>query len=54
MSSNCKHCKKPLVKIGLDRVNGKGTYNDWSSRLYHKKCLKELEQIKYCILLSKS
>jgi hypothetical protein len=34
----CKYCNKPLVKIGTDRANGKGTYKDWSTREFHKKC----------------
>ena len=36
----CSFCYKPLVKIGRDRQNGKGNYNDWKTRKYHVKCYK--------------
>jgi len=34
----CEMCKGPLVKIGLDRSNGKLPYHDWDSRKYHVRC----------------
>ena len=39
----CFHCGKSLVTIGRQRKKGKRTHNDWSSRVYHKKCFKELK-----------
>ena len=38
----CEYCNKKLVSIGLDRANGKGNYNDWEKRKYHKACFKKL------------
>ena len=44
----CTFCLGPLRAIGLDRKNGKGSYNDWNSREMHKQCLKEdIKQEKY-------
>ena len=40
----CKHCGKSLVLIGRERRNGKGTYADWKTRLYHKKCYKLVKE----------
>ncbi len=34
----CEVCDRPLVAIGNQRKNGKGTYNDWDKRTMHKKC----------------
>ena len=34
----CVYCEKPLVAIGINRLNGKTTYSDWQNRKYHKKC----------------
>ena len=42
----CISCKKPLVAIGHARKNGVQHHGDWSSRLYHKNCLKNLEPCK--------
>ena len=36
----CVYCHKHLVKIGRERQNGKGAYNDWKTRKYHVKCYK--------------
>jgi hypothetical protein len=44
----CKYCGKTLRSIGLDRANGKTDHSDWSKRKYHKKCWKQLDNIKYC------
>ena len=41
----CLYCKKHLVKIGRERVNGNNPIHDWSTRKYHKKCYKEYQQI---------
>jgi hypothetical protein len=40
----CDYCGKTLHPIGNCRKNGKFGLNDWSSRKYHKKCLKELDK----------
>jgi hypothetical protein len=40
----CEYCGKCLCKIGHDRKNGRGSYNDWSSRKYHKKCYKSISE----------
>lgn len=40
----CKLCNKSLKVIGVTRVNGKGTYSDWKSRPYHKKCYFQLKE----------
>lgn len=34
----CLECNKKLVAIGSTRLNGIGSYNDWATRQYHKKC----------------
>ena len=34
----CKHCNKPLRKIGPDRGDFAPTHSDWAERKYHKKC----------------
>eukprot|EP01045_Picozoa_sp_COSAG04_P026606 COSAG04_NODE_3724_length_2581_cov_76.628928_3_plen_70_part_00 len=40
----CKECGKSLVLIGRERQNGKGTFKDWKTREYHKKCYKLVQQ----------
>ena len=37
----CRVCHRALVAIGYKRQNGK-LHNDWTSREYHKKCWKEI------------
>lgn len=37
----CKACGGKLVPIGHSRSNG-ADHKDWKSRIYHKKCYKEL------------
>eukprot|EP00835_Amoeboradix_gromovi_P003052 NODE_189_length_15604_cov_0.314802.p7 type:complete len:125 gc:universal NODE_189_length_15604_cov_0.314802:9186-9560(+) len=37
----CHSCKRRLVAIGYDRVNGRD-HPDWESRTLHKKCWMEL------------
>ena len=32
----CLACGKPLKLIGVERKNGKGHYEDWTTREYHK------------------
>lgn len=34
----CVVCKKHLVAIGRNRMNGKGGFNDWKDRKTHAKC----------------
>lgn len=41
MRSKCWCCGGPLYSIGWARKNGKN-HPDWNSRLFHKKCYKEL------------
>ena len=36
----CKHCGKTIKRIN----------NDWNSREYHKKCYKEIEEMKSMII----
>ena len=42
--TTCAHCNKSLRSIGKQRKNGRyfigNDGNDWSKRLYHKKCWK--------------
>ncbi len=38
----CLHCGGKLVPIGHDRANG-ADHDDWGTRLYHKKCFKQLK-----------
>lgn len=47
MCRSCAHCEKPLVRIGRSRKNGKGNYDDWATRMFHKKCVKYAECF-YC------
>ena len=44
-SGYCKHCNssRAMPPIGHDRVNG-ADHPDWDSRLYHKKCWKEIQK----------
>ena len=42
----CEYCGKCLCKIGNNRKNGKGNYNDWANRPYHKKCFKAISESK--------
>lgn len=42
MKAKCIVCKRSLVAIGSARENGVSHHNDWASRQYHKKCLKDL------------
>ena len=42
MKAKCIVCDRALVAIGNARENGVSHHGDWGSRLYHKKCLKEL------------
>jgi hypothetical protein len=44
----CKRCNKALVNIGDKRINGKD-HKDWETRIYHKKCWKEMIDEKYAI-----
>ena len=37
----CMHCNKILVPVASSRKNGTTIYDDWSARMYHKKCYKE-------------
>ncbi len=47
LNGRCWHCNSKLVPIGHQRVNGTA-HEDWSSRILHKKCWKELKnQEKY-------
>lgn len=56
MPSICKFCKKTLMVKGLDRANGKESFSfeKWEKNEYHKKCLRELKTIEYCIILANS
>ena len=53
----CQHCGGTLRAIGRQRKNGRPRYmgasfDDWSTRKYHKKCYKEVkEQKQYEYLL---
>ena len=40
----CEYCGKCLKAIGHNRKNGRGNYNDWESRKYHKKCYKSISE----------
>ena len=42
----CEYCGKCLCKIGTSRKNGRGNYNDWANRKYHKKCYKAISESK--------
>ncbi len=42
---SCTHCNKPIVAFGKSRKNGTKT-EDWSTRKLHKKCWKELKELK--------
>jgi hypothetical protein len=42
--TRCMYCQKPLVKIGNERKNG-ASIADWDTRIYHKKCYKELNNL---------
>jgi hypothetical protein len=41
--TKCLECGKPLKLIGVERKNGKGNYQDWASREYHKCCWKKIQ-----------
>ena len=43
-NKKCEHCGRALVAIGRDRENGKQSHDDWSTRKYHKKCWKEVQE----------
>ena len=47
--TTCAHCNKCLRSIGKKRKNGRNFIgndgNDWSGRLYHKKCWKIVEPL---------
>jgi hypothetical protein len=38
----CQICGKALVAIGTARKNGTIRHGDWKTRLFHKKCYKEI------------
>ena len=40
----CQACHKTLPKIGRNRQNGRGNFNDWAKRPYHVGCLKEIRK----------
>ncbi len=49
----CLHCHRPLVAIADQRKNGEIFRNmkniefgDWENRKYHKKCIKEIRELK--------
>lgn len=42
MKAKCIACGGALVAIGNARENGVSHHGDWDSRLYHKKCHKDL------------
>ena len=42
MKAKCIVCGRALVAIGNARGNGVSHHGDWDSRLYHKKCCKDL------------
>ena len=48
LNRKCEYCNRPLRKIGIERSNGipinNKTGKDWSSRKYHKSCLKKKEE----------
>ena len=42
--TKCLACGKPLKLIGVERKNGKGHYEDWTTREYHKKCYLKIKK----------
>jgi hypothetical protein len=42
MKAKCIVCGRALVAIGNARENGVSHHDDWVTRQYHKKCLKDL------------
>ena len=43
VNKKCERCGKALVSIGTSRKNGKRYHDDWSTRKYHKRCWKEMQ-----------
>lgn len=45
----CQECGKKLVKIGIERANGRDAFKDskWKTRKYHKKCFKDVVDRKF-------
>ena len=43
----CLLCDRSLKVIGRQRVNGQTTYDDWTSREFHKRCDKI---VKICLI----
>lgn len=44
--TKCEHCGKPLKPFGDCRLNGKKDQKDWMTRKLHKKCFKDIMQLK--------
>ena len=39
----CLLCDRSLKVIGRQRVNGQTTFDDWTERLFHKRCDRKVQ-----------